>query len=243
MLAMRGEKQKAQKFFAKAEAYKALINEKWWNGTKGLFETSLMPGGAFRDNVQAVNGLMYVLWFKAASDPARIKPVLDQLAQRPSNIENRSHYPYLMYRCHFTETAYDVLLSLKDMKRSSYPEVSFGAIEGIVAGLMGVEPSVAKGTIQTLPQLTHSTEWAELAAVPVLGSTIGIRHEGAGTSVFTNSGGSTVKWQASFYGDHKAIRLDGRQTKAASALDEVGDRYSFVEIKVPPGRQITASVK
>jgi hypothetical protein len=243
MLSMRGEKKKAEKFLTKAETYKALINEKWWNEKKGLFETSLMPGGEFRDNAQAINGLTYVVWFKAASNPVRGKAVLDLLVQRPSNIENRSHYPYLMYRCHAPENAYEVLLSLKDMKRSSYPEVSFGVLEGIVAGMMGVRPSAARGVIQTLPQLTASTEWAALAAVPVLGTTVGISHEGTGKSVFTNSGASAVKWQACFYGEHKTILVNKKKIKADSATDEMGNKYSFVEVKVLPGNSATASVQ
>jgi hypothetical protein len=243
MLSMRGDREKSKKFLAKAQAYKSLINEKWWNDRKGLFETSLMPGGGFLDNSQAINGLTYVIWFRAAAGPARVKPVLDLMMQRSSNLENRSHYPWLLYRCHSPENAYQVLTSLKDMKRSSYPEVSFGVMEGIVAGLMGIRPSAVKGVIQTLPQLNSSAEWAELGAVPVLGTTIGIRHEGSGKSVFTNSGVSIVKWQASFYGEYKTIKLDGKEIKAAIGIDEMADKYSYVEVKVPPGKRVTASVK
>jgi hypothetical protein len=94
-------------------AYKALIHEMWWNAEKGIFETSLMPDGGFRDNSQAIHGLTYILWCKAVSDPARIRPILEAIMQRPSNIENRSHYPYLLYRCHAPENAYEVLLSMK----------------------------------------------------------------------------------------------------------------------------------
>jgi len=242
MLTLRGEKKKAAQFLAKAETYKALIHEKWWNEKRGLFETSLMPGGEFRDNSQAINGMTYVIWFQAASDPVRIRSVLDLIMRRPSNIENRSHYPFLLYRYRYPENAYEVLLSLKEMKRSSYPEVSFGVMEGIVAGMMGVRPLAAKGIIQTLPQLTPATAWAELAAVPALGTTIGIRQEGSGTSVFTNSGTSAVKWQAAFYGNHNTIAVNNRNVKAASATDAMGNRYSYVEVKVSPGSKTTASI-
>lgn len=242
MLMLRGEKKQAAPFLAKAEAYKALIHEKWWNEQRGLFETSLMPGGEFRDNSQAINGMTYVIWFKAASDPVRIRSVLDLIKQRPSNIENRSHYPYLLYRYRAPENAYEVLLSLKEMKRSSYPEVSFGVMEGIVAGMMGVRPSATRGVIQTLPQLAPATEWAELAAVPALGATIGIRHESAGKSIFTNNGASAVTWQAAFYGDHKIIKVNNRDVKAVSGTDEMGNRYSYITAKVSPGKKVTASI-
>ena len=241
MLSVRGQKEKAAQFLGKAQIYKTLIKEKWWNERKGLFETFVMPGGEFRDNVQAINGLTYVIWFRAASEPARTKAVLDLLMKRPCNIENRSHYPYLLYRGHRPEDAYHVLLSLKDMKRSAYPEVSFGVMEGIVAGLMGVRPSATRGVVQTLPQLTPATEWAEVVAVPVLGTIIGVRHEGTAKSMFINSGNSTVKWQASFYGDHRTIKVNNREMDAESATDGTGNRYAFVEVEVSPNKKVTAS--
>ena len=241
MLSLRGQQDKAASFLRKAEAYKTLVNAKWWNEQKGLFETFVMPGGEFRDNVQAINGLTYVIWFQAASEPARAKAVLDLLMERPSNIENRSHYPYLLYWGHRPENAYQVLISLKDMKRSTYPEVSFGVIEGIVAGLMGVRPSATRGVVQTLPQLTATTEWAEVVAVPVLDTTIGVRHEGAAKSTFTNSGTSTVKWRASFYGHHKTINVDKREANAESAIDGTGNHYAFVDVEVSPNNKVTAS--
>lgn len=241
MLSLRGQKEKAERFFAKAQTYKTMVNETWWNEKKSLFETSLMPGGEFRDNEQAINGETYVIWFQAAGEPARTKAVLDLLMQRPCNIENRSHYPYLLYRGHRPQEAYSVLVSLKDMKRSAYPEVSFGVMEGIVAGLMGVRPSATRGVVQTLPQLTPATEWAEVTAVPVLGTVIGVRHEGGMKSTFTNSGTSTVKWQASFYGDHKTIKVDNREMIAESAIDGTGNRYAFVDVEVSPNNKVTAS--
>jgi hypothetical protein len=112
MLSLRGEKAKAEPFLAKAKVYRDLVNDKWWNEKKGLFETSLMPDGKFLDNAQAINGETYVIWFGAASRPARTKALLDLLMQRPCNIENRSHYPYLLYRGHRSQDGYQVLVSL-----------------------------------------------------------------------------------------------------------------------------------
>jgi hypothetical protein len=243
MLSLRGERDEAVRFLRKAEAYNTLINEKWWDEQKGQFETFLTAGGVFRDNVQTINGLTYVIWFQAASHPARTKAVLDLLPQLPANVENRSHYPYLLYRGRYTEDAYQILVSLKDMERSSYPEVSFGAMEGIVAGMMGLRPSATKGIIQTLPQLTAATEWAEVRGVPVLGTTVSVKHEAAGRSTFTNSGTGGVQWQASFYGDSQMIRVDNQDMKAGSVVDAMGNRYAFVQVEVPPQRTVTASAR
>jgi hypothetical protein len=127
------------------------------------------------------------------------------------------------------------------MRRSAYPEVSFGVMEGIVAGLMGVRPSASQGVLRTIPQLTSATTWAELTAVPVLGTTIGLRQEGTGKSTFTNSGTTPVKWQACFYGNDGTIRVDDKEMKADFATDEVGDCYSFVTVEVPPQSTLTAS--
>ena len=243
MLSLRGEKDKAVQFGRKAEAYKKLVDEKWWNEQRGQFETFVTPGGVFRDNVQTINGLTYVIWFQATSDSARIKGVLDLLPQLPANVENRSHYPYLLYRGRYTEDAYHILVSLKDMERSKYPEVSFGVMEGIVAGMMGLRPSATKGVIQTLPQLTAGTEWAEVRGVPVLGTTVGVKHEAAGRSTFTNSGTGAVQWQASFYGDFQKIRVDKEEMKAESGVGAMGNRYAFVKVEVQPQRTVSASAR
>lgn len=243
MLSLRGEKEKAASFLAKAEMYKALINETWWNAGKNRFEPFLMPGGLFcNDEVDAIYGQTYVAWFGASSSPSRTRGILDYLRRCPSNIENRSHYPYMMYRYRSPETAYEVLLSLKGMERSGYPEVSFAVVEGVVAGLMGVRPSGAKGVIQTLPQLSLTTEWAELRALPVLNTTAGVRHDGNKRSTFINAGFSAVRWQASFCGDFKTIKLNDRETAADSAVDEMGNPYSFVEVEVLPGKTVTAFI-
>jgi len=106
-----------------------------------------------------------------------------------------------------------------------------------------VRPSATRGVVQTLPQLTPATEWAEVSAVPVLGTTISVRHEGTAKSTFTNSGTSTLKWQASFYGDHKTIEVDSREMNAASALDGTGNRYAFVEVEVSPNTKVAASAQ
>jgi hypothetical protein len=243
MLSLRGETQKAEMFLDKALAYKTIINDKWWNAKENRFETSLMPGGQFRDNDAAgIYGETYILWFRAVSDASRAKAILGRLIQGASNMENRSHYPWLLYRFHVPEEAYPILVSLKDMRRSEYPEVSFGAMEGIVAGLMGVRPSAAKYIVQTLPQLTAATEWAQLKALPVLNTTINIRHVRAGKSELANNGASAVKWQACFYGNHKTINVDGKDRDAGFATDEVDNGYSFVVIEVSPNSTVTASI-
>ena len=240
MLALRGENEKARIFFDKATAYKSLINEKWWNEQENRFEMFWSPLGKFlRDDNE---GETYIVWFNAASTPARAKAVLDRVLARKMNVENLSHLPSLLYRSRLPDEAYEYLLSLKGAKRSEYPEVSFGAMEGIVAGLMGVRPSASKEIVQTLPQLTPATDWAEVAALPVLNATVTIRHDGATKTAFTNGGAGILKWRASFYGAYKTLRIGARDLPAQTAADEMGNLYSFVDVEAAPRKTITASV-
>jgi len=243
MLRLRGNSAKAATFLAKAEAYKTLINTQWWNERQNRYETSLLPDGTFCVNDGgAIHGETYILWFNASSSPSRSRGILDSLAKEPCNIENRSHYPYLMYRYRFPENAYRVLVSLKDMERSRYPEVSFGVMEGIVAGVLGVRPSASQGVVRTLAQLRDETEWGEVKTLPALGTVIGVRHDGNGKTTFTNNGLRAVKWRACFYSDHGNIRVDGEEIRAESAADEMGNRYSFIDVMVASHASATARV-
>jgi len=238
ILALRGEKDKAAEFDRKAEAYQILLNTKWWNEKENRFEMFWSPLGKFlRDDNE---GETYIVWFQAASPPARAKAALDRVLSRTMNVENLSHLPALLYRCGDAEKAYEILLSLKGAKRSEYPEVSFGAMEGLVAGLMGVRPSASQGLLQTLPQLTPATAWAEVASLPVLGTRVTIRHEGSKKSEFANEGSASLKWRVSFYGLHQTIRAGGKDLRALTAVDEMGNRYSFVDVDVPPGKKAAA---
>lgn len=244
MLSLRGDTHKARIFLDKAQAYKTIINDRWWNAKEDRFETSLMPGGLFRQSdAAAVYGETYVLWFGAAAGVSRAKPVLDRLIRGTSNMENRSHYPWLFYRYRVPDEAYQVLVSLKDMQRSEYPEVSFGAMEGIVAGLMGVRPWAARRVVQTLPQLTEATAWAELTALPVLDTTLRIRHERTGRSELANHGSAAIQWQACFYGRHETLTVDGKETQARVATDEMNHNYSFVTLEVPANRTVNVSIR
>ena len=241
MLTAKGENEKSKEYLRKAEAYKVLLNEKWWDRKENHY--NFFWSSTIGEFLKAETlGETYIVWFNASSTPERSRITLNRVLNGVNNAENLSHLPYLLYRCHMPEKAYEMLLSLKDMKRSDYPEVSYGAIEGIIAGVMGVQPVSYEGKISTLSQLSSETEWAEVDSLPVFNVNITVRHEGLKKTEFTNQGKTPVTWQASFYGAYPTIKLGNKEVKALTTVDEMGNIYSFVQSEVLPGNKKTASI-
>jgi hypothetical protein len=63
----------------------------------------------------------------------------------------------LFYRYGYNADAYDFLKRIYVDKRRDYPEASSGAIEGIVRGMMGVEPVASESRIATCPPADPET--------------------------------------------------------------------------------------
>ncbi|NMB49572.1 MAG: hypothetical protein GX997_03810 [Bacteroidales bacterium] len=72
------------------------------------------------------------------------------------------------------EKAYEMLYLLRNNKRNKYPGASFGVIEGLIDGFMGIHPKASLNIIQTLPQLISNEEWAEVSNLSIFDSLIKI---------------------------------------------------------------------
>lgn len=218
----------------RAGEYAELMENVWWDDSMKRYNTYYKEDGSFHRG----EGIPYLLLIDAVDHPAQA--VADVLS-RDWNVENLSAFPYFLYRNGYDEKAYAILTSLPSVKRSDYPEVSFGAIEGIFRGLMGIEASASRGTVATCHRGTDDVE-DRATDVPVAGGVIDVTHKGGSSSEFTNRTGRTLKWEASFIGDHTTLYCNGRKVKSRLSHDAAGHPVSTAVVKVKPGQTVEISV-
>ena len=216
----------------KAEAYRHHLDKYWWSEEEQAYHTFWWNNGTFSDG----EGLTHVLWFHAVNAPSRIRGTVEKMMKRKEwNIENISYFPALWYRYGYSREAYEILCNIVHAERKEYPEVSFGMIEGIVCGCMGIQPSASSGKIVTLPQIVGE-HWIQIDNLPVYDGLISVRHDSNTCSSFTNKTGYKKTWQAAFYGDYEHITVDGKQHQALKRQDAMGKTISYVEVTVGEGQ-------
>jgi hypothetical protein len=121
-------------------------------------------------------------------------------------------------------------------------------------GLMGVrvEPTLPPAEIvagrrfativETLPQLTAATSWAELRNVPVEGGAVNVRHAGDRSTELTNKGAKAMVWRAAFRGSFATLLVGGKPHKALVRSEDQGFDTSSVEVTVPAGGSAAVKV-
>lgn len=241
MLVLKDQLIEAEHYKVMAERYKSVLNDKFWDKEKNHFNFfwSCVEGDFLDTEMQ---GETYIVWFDAASSPERAQITLDRILKMECNVENQSHYPTLLYRYRMPDEAYKYMTSLQNSDRSDYPEVSFGVIEGLIGGLVGVQPDASNGILMTLPQLSEKTQWVEVSKLPVLGTDVDIKHEGQSKSILTNKGNTHIKWRASFYGEYKEIKVNNKKVPAKYNTDIMGNVYSFVDVEVGSEKTVIVNI-
>ena len=229
----------AQQFKQKANTYRKLLEELWWNESNKTYQAFYTTEKEFKGETGN-----YVLWFDIAQQPERVKSTITNLLAKNWNVETRSYFPKLFYDYGYNKEAYKEIIKLSDVntKRRDYPEVSYGVIEGIVSGMMGVQPFAPENSIETCSRLLSGEQWAEIKNVPVLGTKISVRHEGTNKSVLTNNGKVEIIWKAIFAGKHETIIVNGSEKQAMLKTDRLGNTFSFINIPVKIGTTITAAL-
>lgn len=131
-----------------ADKYKEHLESKWWDAAKEQYYTFYTGNGKFGNEGADV----FLLWFNMLNDSTKKNSIVKDLNPANLNVETMSYLPYLLYLNGYRDQAYRYILHLSDpaTKRREYPEVSFGIIEGIIQGLMGIDPDASSGTIRTL---------------------------------------------------------------------------------------------
>ena len=261
MLRQRGLMAAADSFGRRAEQYRVRLERDWWNDSLRRYWTWYSSDGHFGLG----EGETFLLWFDALQDTARVRRTIDHLASVRWNVENTSYLPYVFYREGFSDTARRTLLYLADpaTARREYPEVSFGVIEGIVLGYMGVDvvagassggvagasSGVLAGTFSGRRAGTVATLFRErgsgsawLSDLPVLGTTLTVRHLSSIASAVVNTGSRRVVWRAEFFGSYEHASVDGRLVAMRHFSDKWGRVISYVDVKLDAGGQASVSV-
>ncbi|MBR5276432.1 MAG: hypothetical protein IKU35_04770 [Bacteroidaceae bacterium] len=239
ILAEAGNSDKSSQMAARAEEYRKHLDEKWWSDDINTYHTFWTSNGTFADG----EGLTHVIWFGAVKEAARIKGTVEKmLARKEWNIENISYFPLLWYRYNYNDEAYDILKDIVLAKRCDYPEVSYGMVEAIVSGTMGIEPSASKKRIVTLPKITGDNHM-QLSNLPVLGGTITVRHQSNKRSAMLNNTPAEITWEAAFVGDYDNIIVNGKSVKAIKRTDAMGQTISYAEVPLAVGKKACCSVE
>lgn len=221
----------------KAGRYLQLIDSLWWDRENSSYygfykktDGQFYPGGSGNSE--------FLLWYQVISEPARIEKSMLDLQN--SQVEVLSYLPMLFYRYGYNLYAYDFLKRIYTDKRRMYPEASSGAIEGIVRGLMGVEPSTVENRIATCPRLTAATTTVTVENIPVFTGLVSVRHESAFKTTFANKSEKPLTWRATFQGSFKQIMSGGKAMPASQFTDAIGNKHSFVDIRVKGKTAVTA---
>jgi hypothetical protein len=224
-----------QVYLQKAERYRAHLEADWWDDSLGRYHTWYSNDGRFGLG----EGETFLLWFDALRDTARARRTIDHLASVKWNMENTSYLPFLFYREGYWDTARQTILYMADphTQRREYPEVSFGVVQAVVMGLMGVNVLPGTRTVSTFYR--HSGDGdAWLAALPVLGTKISVRHTGRGKSALSNTGSKAIVWRAEFSGIHTRATVGVRTMPMQQEQDKWGHTVSYVEAPVAAGGHV-----
>ncbi|MBT2591348.1 hypothetical protein J7E50_14045 [Pedobacter sp. ISL-68] len=198
MLDLKGQHDKAKQFKEKAEAYQKSIDALWWNDSASQYHTFYSNDHKFGMD----EGETFLLWFDALNAGERKEKTIQHLLSKNWNVENLSYFPLIMYQNGQSEKAYDYLLHLTDPAtvRREYPEVSFGVIKGFTEGLMGIEADARFDQITTLYRGKRTTS-SELKDLPVLMTSVTVKHEGNIATTLSNNGQKKILWQPKFLDD------------------------------------------
>ena len=253
----RGELGVAEDFERKAAMLQVLFNTTWWDAARGSYYLAMGEDGKLHDDLKIGTGggaLEFPLYYgitdgektRAALDALERHLALDEAAQKGimGGVEGESYLPDIFYKYGRSRSAYTILTALIDpsLKRRTYPEVSFTIVGNIATGLMGISPVEAGRVVETFPQLTRETEWAEIRNVRFGGNTIAVRHRACAETKLTNLAGPDLLWRASFPGTTGTIRMNGKPVNASAGTRPGGVGESWCAFNVRAGQSVTAMV-
>ncbi len=220
------DKAMAEKDRATALQYRQVLDDQWWDETNSYYQTLWTEDKTFHHG----EGAPFILWFNITENPKRIRATVADILKQEWNVENISYFPALFYRYGYDKEAYKFLTELPRMKRSEYPEVSFGVVEGVVGGAMGIQPSAQNKQITTQSHIEEG--FAAIENVPIFKGYVSVRHEGKKATEFTNNTCEKIVWRASFAGKQESVQINGKKQKTTVATDILGNIFSYVDVEL-----------
>ena len=194
-LSAKGQGAAAVEYVKKAKAYQDRIDADWWDDAMQLYNTHYTNEGKFGK----AEGETFLLWFDVLKDSARKRHTIEHVLSMDLNVENLSYLSLQYYRNGYWDQARALLLRLASpsTQRREYPEVSYGMVEAVVQGLMGVDVDARTRTVSTLYRSAGPGR-SQLVNLPVLNTTIILTHFGPGRSSIVNTGKYPFRWRAQF---------------------------------------------
>lgn len=239
ILTRKGNYKEAAIYAQKAQQYRKRLEADWWNEKDNQYYTYYSNNNQF--GMQ--EGETFLLWFDALKDTVRTNKTVKRVAASKWNVENMSYYPFLLYKFGEWEKAreYILFLSNPSTARREYPEVSYGIIEGVVQGLMGITPDARTKTLGTIYK-TNGTGNAAIDQLSLLNTTVNLAHLSPQQSTISNTGKQSFKWKAMFYGTFKRANINGNAVNIRKGKDDQNRMISFVETIVKPGQQANVKI-
>jgi hypothetical protein len=113
-------------------------------------------------------------------------------------------------------------------------------IEGIVQGIMGVTPDAVQNRLATIFSGKPGTD-ATITNLRILSTTVNLE-QSEKKSLIKNIGEKAITWRATFHGRLAQILVGGKMIKAVQQRDILGNWKSYVDLKLAPGKQVSAEV-
>jgi hypothetical protein len=239
-------KRLAQEYRHKADTLRQRFNIEWWNPAWNRFYSGTLPDGGMAPGFVSECNL-YTLLFGITEEGPKTEAALDTAEnERPQFPGAYSYLPEVLYRYDRNAAAYRFLLEIagESFFGKDEGEVAFAVIGAVASGLMGLTPNAPASTIESLPRLGGTLEWAKLARVPVMRNEISIEHRGNKQTTLTNADGPGFHWRASFPAKESTqppqIVVDG--VPMAASLQHRAYRQPVISVVVPvaPGQTRTA---
>jgi hypothetical protein len=244
ILILQGKTNEAERFMMLAKKEQQFLNDFWWDSNKGKYRSILYADNTF-DYFMVGRDLAfshYILYYNSISDPVKIKSLVDDYVENYNKliVELKSYLPIIFYENGRSDIANKMLVELcsPENKRRDYPENSYTVIEHFTRGLMGIEADVATNSITTLSRIESQNDWGKISNVPILGTSISVKHKGNTKTTFTNNGTSTIVWNVRIQGKHTHLFVNGK--KLAATISDDGS-FSFISLTVNSREEVTVS--
>ncbi|MGW4471229.1 NPCBM/NEW2 domain-containing protein [Nonomuraea sp. NPDC004354] len=240
ILKEKGDNANSAKWAERAQRVRDHFERNWWDSaTNRYIRGKDADGKGYSSWGHEASFLMMLTGL--GDHGARTSDYLDFIAANDDdlNVEATSYLPEMYYQYNRPSEGWAWLKKLMADK-NGYPEVSFMVVSSIIDGMMGVQPDAPHNKVTTVPRLTAEVPWVEINHLKVGGNDLKLKHTGTTASTLTNNSGSTITWEAQFYGTLSSISVNGTpQTPQTKSL--YGRTVSYVAVPVAAGASVTAT--
>ncbi|MFC9699756.1 NPCBM/NEW2 domain-containing protein [Streptomyces sp. NPDC056943] len=240
ILKAKGDDANSAKWADRARRVRDHFEAKWWDASNNRYIRGKDAAGTGYSSWGHEASFLMMLT-GLGDHGSRTGGYLDFIAANDDdlNVEATSYLPEMYYQYNRSAEGWAWLKKLMT-GRDSYPEISFLAVSSTVDGMMGVQPDAPHDKVATVSRLTPETPWVEIDHLKVGDNDLKLKHTGTTASTLTNNSGSTVSWEAQFYGTHATITVNGTP-QPAQTKTLYGKTVSYVTVPVTAGASVAAT--